>query len=544
VTQAHNLLRPILACAEIREIFQAASGAPAPEGVANGVKPSRVQVGKLRAVLIAGPNEIGSDDDDPSAHRFRPGSRDVWVIENWLLPPSDASTLSLVSFYQCYQGELILPQLKVVANYLNPDGLKRHELKELDALTRPSTCKATSLTPKKNLGLLLDVYSRKLCVREVVCENFGWLFVKPFMHFVEMRADGIFFRMHTELEKHLTLVAEMRTPEDDDRSTEEVLKIFAKHSPSLSFGMRLAMDFAAYVFGDEGDWFGWQALGEVAAAYDNYADGQWDDWKANPVFMLARLNSEEGGPKMARELTKLAEGRGGKLDVRVAQFLHTTPPLAHQYMRTAEYDGPLVILIDPTLRAQVKLFGEQSLPLSHCPQFDLLRQRLLRHYNMLFMANGVGEEWVKYYKALLPQQIGKGPAWYEVKLRSIIRARIGAGFGNVFAPPTMDELKEDRKASGDSKRRRFKLPPKPPLDMPPAITYDGEESDESGFSSDEEEEGEEGEEEGGEEGGEEGEGEDAAMADGDAENLWELEYREVQRRLKALGRPSIRARSH
>jgi hypothetical protein len=56
---------------QIREIFQQASGRPAADGVADGVNPKRVKVGKLRAVLNAGPNEIGSEGDEPSAHRFR-----------------------------------------------------------------------------------------------------------------------------------------------------------------------------------------------------------------------------------------------------------------------------------------------------------------------------------------------------------------------------------------------------------------------------------------------------------------------------------------
>ena len=49
---------------QIREIFQLASGHAAADDVADGVSPKRETVSKLRAVLIAGPNEIGSDNDD------------------------------------------------------------------------------------------------------------------------------------------------------------------------------------------------------------------------------------------------------------------------------------------------------------------------------------------------------------------------------------------------------------------------------------------------------------------------------------------------
>lgn len=201
---------------QIREIFQMASGMPAADGVANGVAPKRVAVHKLRAVLEAGPNEIGSASDDPKAHRFRAGSRDVWVLDNWSLP-SDGPMLTLIAFYECYSGELVLPQVKAVYHYLNPDGLSREELRELsprEGLPRPATCKVTALTPQKSLAFLLDLGSRKLLVREVVFENCGYLIVKPFLHFVELRVDGIIFRMHTELEKHEALIDALRTPED------------------------------------------------------------------------------------------------------------------------------------------------------------------------------------------------------------------------------------------------------------------------------------------------------------------------------------------
>jgi hypothetical protein len=562
-----NIIGSTIVGDQIREVFQVASGRPAAEGVANGVAPKRVAVGRLRAVLAAGPNEIGSDGDDPSARRFRAGSRDVWELDNWNLPSSDASTLSLVNFYTCYDGSLILPQIDAVHHYLNPDGLSRQELKQLDALPRPDTCKVTALTPEKNLGLLLDLTSRKLLVREVVFENVGWLLVKPFLHFVELRVDGIFFRMHTEIEKHLAIVDALRMPEDDERSTEDVLKVISRHSESLSFGVRMAMHYAAHVFEGD-DSFGWQVIGEFAAKYGDYAKPQFEDWFGNPAFMLARLNSAEGGPAMAQELTKLAAGKGGALHVRLAEYLHTTAHNVELWLADPNYHGPLEILVDPQLKAMVKAFGEQSLALSFCAQFDPLRQRLLQHYNMLRPANAMGEEWVKYYKALLAQQVGKGIAWCEVKLRSIIRTRIIANMGNALAPPTMEELQEWRKANGHSDSRRVSLPPRPPLDLPPPITFDGEESDESGLSEEEEEEEEDlatlsneslkdklrakelstsgnkkelverlqqAEDDGGDD-DESGGEEDAVMlqeTDGE-ENLWALSYRDVQRRLKEL----------
>jgi hypothetical protein len=506
---------------QIREIFQVASGRAAVKGVANGVNPKRVKVGNLRAVITNGPNEIGSDSDEPSAHRFRAGSRDVWVVDNWLLPSGDVQTLSLVGFYECYHGELILPQLKAVAHYLNPNSLSREELMDLDGLPRPASCKATALTPEKNRGFLLDIISRRLQVRVVVFENFGWLLVKPFLHLVELRVDGIFFRMHTEIERHLSIVDALRTPKNDKRSTQEVLKVISSHSESLSYGMRIAMHYAAGVFNGD-DSFGWQALGEIAAAYGDYATPQFEDFFHNPVFMIARVNSLVGGPEMARELTELAAGKGGKLHVRLAEWLHTTPQLIEKWLEDTSYDGPLRILTDPTLKKQLKDFGKQTLPLADCPQFNVLLQRLLRHYLMLRPANANGEEWVKYYKALLAQQIGKGMAWCEVKLRSIIRARIVAGFGDALAKPTMAELKEDRKTSGDSMSRRFKMPEKPPLELPPIIQNDGEESDESGVWSEEEEE----------------EYVDA-IEEEEGEDLWAVPYREIQRRLKELGQLAV-----
>eukprot|EP00966_Prymnesium_polylepis_P052125 1207088-Prymnesium_polylepis.1 len=122
---------------------------------------------------------------------------------------------------------------------------------------------------------------------------------------------------------------------------------------------------------------------------------QFDDYFYNPAFMLARVNAETGGPEMACELGELAAGKAGKLHVRLAECLHTTPQLIEQHLAPeADYDGPLRILTDPTLKQQLKDFGAQTLPLSHCPQFDLLRQRLLRHYLMLRVANASGEEWV------------------------------------------------------------------------------------------------------------------------------------------------------
>ena len=572
---------------QMREIFQVSSGRAAADGVADGVSPKRVTVGKLRAVLDSGPNEIGSDGDDPSAHRFRAGSREVWVLEHWSLPSNAAQKLSLVDFHACYRGPRILPQLRVVANYLNPDSLSRSELMELEELPRPASCKVTSLTPQKNLGLLLDIHSRKLRVREVMYENFGWLVGKPFMHFVELRVDGIIFRVHEEIEKHVALVDALRTPEDDQRSTEQALKDIAKLSESVAFGMRVFILYARSLFDerdeddrydddDSYDWFAWQVMGEVAAIYGNYMrdTNQFDDYFYNPAFMLARVNSEKGGPKMARELSELAAGKAGKLHVRLAECLHTTPQLIEQHLAPeADYDGPLRILTDPTLKQQLKDFGAQTLPLSHCPQFDPLRQRLLRHYQMLRVANAAGEEWVKYYKALLPQQIGKGLAWCEVKLRSIIRARIVAEVGEILAPPTLDELRAQRKANGDILQRRFASPPKPPLTLPPELTYDGEESDESGHSEDEEDEagdedlstltvprlkellGAKGLSKAGkkeelitrlqaeddEADDDEGGGEEDAMQEGE-EAPSTLDYRELQQQLKALQQPATGSR--
>ena len=359
-----------------------------------------------------------------------------------------------------------------------------------------------------------------------------------------------------------------------------MLKIISTHSQSLAFGLCIAMHHAAKLFEGD-DSFGWEAVGEFAKAYGDYAfvnNPQFEDWWGNPVFMLARVNSEKGGPEMARELSELAEGEGGKLHVRLAEYLHTTPGKVQEWLADPVYDGPLRILTDPTLKSQLKDFGERSQPLSHYPQFDLLRQRLLRHYSMLRMSNAMGEEWVKYYKALLPQQIGKGMAWCEVKLRSIIRARIIAGMGDVLAPPTLEELREWRKANGDSDRRRFATPVKAPLELPPEITHDGEESDESGHSRESEQEEEEEYaaltvarlkellekrglstsgarplliarlEEDDEDGSDEGNGddgdEDAAMQqqqeeeeeEGEEEDLWALSYREVQHRLKEMQR--------
>ena len=172
----------------------------------------------------------------------------------------------------------------------------------------------------------------------------------------------------------------------------------------------------------------------------------------------------------------------------------------------------------------------------------VLREAQSRHERLQAGACGADAA-VKYYKALLPQQIGKGMAWCEVKLRSIIRARIVAGMGAVFEPPTLAELKVWRKANGHSESRRVALPPRPPLELPHEIERAGEESEESGFSSEEEGEDEDDEEEEG--GGEddvegEEEAEDEQMADEEGEDeeeedLWALGYREVQRRLKVRG---------
>ena len=536
IESARNTIGVTILGDQVREIFQHASGRAAAPGVAQGVEPRRVTVSKLRGVLEAGPNEIGSEADEPAKHRFRAGSRAVWDMANWEFPSS--TTMTLKSFSDCYHGKLILPQLGAIADYLNPEGLSRAKLKELQksggGLPRPATCKVTSLTPEKNLGFVLDVGSRRLIVMTAMNEVFGLRFVRPFLHFVELRMDGVVFRMHTELEKHLAIVEALRTPEDDQRSTDEVLAIIAAHSASLAFDLRLTMRLAASLFSGN-DWYGWVAIGKVAKAYGDYAESQFEDWQRNPAFMLARVFSEVGGPEMARELSSLAEGKGGKLHVRLAEFLHTTPQRIETWLGDDAYDGPLRILTDPMLKKQLKEFGEQTKPLSRCLHWDALRQRLLRHYSLLRAANSMGEEWVKYYKALLPQQIGKGMAWCEVKLRSIIRARIVAEAGDVFAPITMEELKSQRKASGDSNRRRFKLPPGPPLVLPPEIPCDGAESEESGCE-EEEEEGEEMEEE------EEEEEEDMEEAgDGEEEgeeDLWALGYREVQRRLRQRSLPA------
>eukprot|EP00966_Prymnesium_polylepis_P285016 6584484-Prymnesium_polylepis.1 len=96
-----------------------------------------------------------------------------------------------------------------------------------------------------------------------------------------------------EIEKHAAIIDALRTPEDDDRSTEAVLKIISSHSESLSFGVRITMRFAACLF-DGDDSFGWKAIGQFAQTYGDYAKPQFEDWFGNPVFMLARVNSEKG----------------------------------------------------------------------------------------------------------------------------------------------------------------------------------------------------------------------------------------------------------
>ena len=232
------------------------------------------------------------------------------------------------------------------------------------------------------------------------------------------------------------------------------------------------------------------------AAYGEYYEEQTEEFFSNPVFVIDQMGSEKSGVAAARWLR---DETRPELFAAVAEVLHVDAATVRAALRKENYHGPLQLLVDNELWAELVAFAAQDEhTLWECPSVPRLRELVWLHYSPLLIANVRMEELVKAFKNLTPQARAH-PAGAETRLCWNARTQ-----PSQFGMPEREELKEIRKALGHylpSRAREKQLPPVPEDEIS-ELTWSGA-TNEEGFDSDHEEE----------EGRDDNDGGDAGTAD-------------------------------
>jgi hypothetical protein len=131
------------------------------------------------------------------------------------------------------------------------------------------------------------------------------------------------------------------------------------------------------------------------------------------------------------------------------------------------YDGPLLVLADDELWAQLVVFSQQEQTLEECVGVDELRALIHRHYKPLYLTNVWMEELVKEFKNLTPQARAH-PRSAEVRVLLKQRAQ-----PDPMGVPSRPRLKEIRKSLGHHLPSRLRPKRAPPPELEP-IVWEGE----------------------------------------------------------------------
>ena len=310
-------------------------------------------------------------------------------------------------FCDAYTGSWILDHLDVALDKLGGEGV-REALEEGGALHEegatwapPADCPVSALTSETLPGLLLDVGSLYMRVRWVAWEVIGNAYVMPYLHRKEMRYPGIAFDAHEIIGSQRDIGVLFGDPADI-WTVDKVEKLSEKFGVALDAALRYAQQVEMEEYMAE-------FIDTCMLEHSEYHLEQTEEWWSNPVFRLAGVaatcedrQSEYHGAAHAESLVE--QGRP-ELRAALAEVLHVRASEVKEAIESPSYDGPLVIIADDELWAQLVLFSKQSLTLEKCTGVDELRAVLHRHYKPLYLTNVWMEELVKEFKNLTPQAL-------------------------------------------------------------------------------------------------------------------------------------------
>ena len=442
---------------------------------------------------------ISALDEDARASFRRPISlaqvlaaieSDAWSKGKYDFGERRGGMISFNQLVAAYTGACILPQLDLLISKLNPDRISFDELsQEGYELAPPEDCPLpadSGSLPSKIPRFLLDLGDVKLRLDCAISETIGDRFFSGHLSFVEKRHFGIFFEAHDEIERHRQ-VCSLFGDEDEPWRIDAVAELKPSFARGLSFVEKYAQrheDVLADAVG-----FVRRRVDEKMSAYSDYYHDQTEEWFTNPAFVIGRLGSKKSGQSAARWLVN--ETRT-ELIAAIADVLHGSSADVRAALRKESYHGPLRLLVDDELWAELVNFVHSHQTLWDDPRTPKLRELVRSHYTPLRIANVWMEELVKAFKNLTPQARAHA-AGAEVRL--CLNARTQP---SQFGLPTREEIKVVRRDLGHHLPSRSRPPRLPPIaeDELEAIVWEGAELEQEGFDSDheeaEEEEGEEG----------------------------------------------------
>ena len=372
-----------------------------------------------------------------------------------------------------YTGPWILDHLDVAMQMLGGDGVREALQGELheDGVTwdPPAECPVSSLTAQSLPGLLLDVSSQYMRIRQCILETIGHTYVMAFLHRKEMRYPGIAFEAHEIIgtQREIGMLFGVEGAPWTIRAVESKSERFAV---MLDAAIRYAqsVDLEEYTV---------DYVDQCMAEHSEYFNDQTDEWWSNPVFRLAGLGSAIEDSTSEYHATFharwLVEQTVPELRAAIAELLHVQAADVKEAMESAGYDGPLTILADDELWHQLVAFSKQTSTLSKCEGVGELRAVIHKWYKPLYLTNVWMEELVKEFKNLSPQARAH-PATAEVRILLRQRAR-----PDLMGSATRQQIKAIRRELGHHLPSRLRPKRPPPVALDP-IVWEGDPPQEDG----------------------------------------------------------------
>ena len=379
---------------------------------------------------------------------------------------SDSEEMVWDAFLDGYQGKWILDALDVTARMLNPDDVPLDQLCDEGAtLSPPADCPVSALRPETLPRFLADLGSETMRLRLMAEEVIAVAYAGPHLSAVEARTPGIFYQGHALLGLH-QYIADLFGDSECPWDIGNVAPLNLEFANGLDIVTRHAkavgLEAEAHRFVDES-----------MVEYANYHRPQWLEWVENPVFRVGSLGSpehssrcEDHGVWHARYL--VAEGHV-ELIFAVARYVHATAEAVTECLNGDAYGGPLKLLVDETLWAQLVAFSQQEARLWECEGVDELRTLVYKHYKGLFLSNVWCEELVKEFKNL-SHQARAHAASAEIRILHHQRRVLGRRF---FGLPSRERLQTIRRKLKHHLRRRARPKRLPPAEPLPPIVWAG-----------------------------------------------------------------------
>ena len=401
----------------------------------------------------------------------------------------DPDMIFFSNLLAAYTGNWMLDALDVTAQMLNPDGIEIEELRAEGAtLAPPAACRVSAITAETLPPLLVDIASQTMRMRLMIEEVIAATYVGPHLAFIEERRSGIFWDGHRLIGMHQD-VADLFCDDDVPWETGNVAVLNIEYALGLevvtAHAERVGLEDEAHTF-----------VSEKMVEYAEYHRPQTEEWWGNPTFRVGGLGSPESNAKCedhgvwhARHLVQ--EGRA-ELIAALARYAHCTVDAMRACLTRTEHRGPMKLLVDDELWAQLVAFAQQELTLWECDGVDDLRNLVYRHYKGLHLTNVWAEELVKEFKNLSPQARAH-PASAEIRILAHQRRVRGRRY---FPLPTRARLKLIRRKLGHHLRRRARPKRQAPAEPLPSVVWAGhdgseeEEDDDEGWEDADDEESE------------------------------------------------------